>query len=76
MCACYLQVEGVASMVKENLDINKPGIKCCFLNQNPSGKTVLNILNPDTAQGGRGITLHHNVIKVMWVCHTVYSIYM
>lgn len=34
--------------MKENLDANKPHVKFTFLNQDESGKTMLNVLNPDT----------------------------
>ena len=43
-----LQVEEAAEAMKENLDANRPHVKFSFLNQDESGKTMLNVLNPDT----------------------------
>ena len=41
--------------MKENLDASGRKIRCCFLNQNSEGKTMLNILNPDSAQCKEGV---------------------
>ena len=38
-------------MMKENLDASRPNVKFTFFNQDESGKTMLNILNPDTGSG-------------------------
>ena len=45
------QVSEAAESVKENLDANKPGSKFCFFNQGEDGRTMLNILDPDTSEG-------------------------
>ncbi len=37
--------------MKENLDMNRGNLKYCFLNQSGQGKTMLNILNPDSGEG-------------------------
>ena len=49
-----LQVQEEAAAVKENLDINQPNLKYCFLNRNEQGKTMLSILNPDSGDGEGG----------------------
>ena len=45
------QAEEAAEVMKENLDANRPHVKFTFLNQDESGKTMLNVLNPDTGSG-------------------------
>ena len=37
--------------MKENLDASRPNVKFTFVNQDDEGKTMLNILNPDTGSG-------------------------
>ena len=44
-------MEEAAEAMKENLDANRPHVKFRFINQDDSGKTMLNILNPDTGSG-------------------------
>ena len=44
-------------MMKENLDTNRPNVKFTFLNQDESGKTMLNILNPDSGSGKCCVTV-------------------
>lgn len=45
------QVLDAADTVKENLDISCPGSKFCFVNRDEEGKTMLNILDPETSTG-------------------------
>ena len=45
------QAMDVAEAVKENLDVSHPGSKFCFLNRNKEGKTMLNILDPESSNG-------------------------
>jgi len=53
-----MQVQEAAEEVKENLDTNFPGgITAAFLNRGPEGKTMLNILNPQSAEGQPMVTL-------------------
>ena len=47
-----MQVQEAAEEMKENLDTNYPGgLTASFLNRGPEGKTMLNILNPHSADG-------------------------
>ena len=58
-----VQVEEAAEAMKENLDANRPHVKFSFLNQDDSGKTMLNILNPDT---GTGMCVASSVWEGLW----------
>ncbi len=40
-----------AALAKENLDENHSDARYCFLNQDGQGKTMMNILNPDSGEG-------------------------
>lgn len=57
MVVCFkefksFQVEEAAELMKENLDSsNRTNVKFTFFNQDESGKTMLNVLNPDTGSG-------------------------
>lgn len=45
-----MEAQAAAEAVKENLDANRPSVKFCFYNRDEEGKTMLNILNPDSGE--------------------------
>ena len=56
-------------MMKENLDASRPNVKFTFFNQDESGKTMLNILNPDTGSGRlASLILSLSLLCYMSVC--------
>lgn len=59
------EVCDAAEAVKENLDVSYPGSKFCFVNRNDAGRTMLNILDPESSTGTK---VNYCVHYSLWPC--------